>query len=189
MNDYVINTPSDFNLKETLECGQCFHFNMLDENEYVLTAYGQLLHIRQDDSNLVFYDTDEKIYDTLWRKYFDIDRDYGKIKEELLAKDDKLKEAICAMSGVRILNQEFFETLISFIISQNKQIPHIKKIVADISEKYGTYKGDIKGIPMYTFPDVNQLRQATIEDLKDLKTGFRAPYIYDDFSFLYSKIN
>ena len=89
MNDYVINTPSDFNLKETLECGQCFHFNMLDENEYVLTAYGQLLHIRQDDSNLVFYDTDEKIYDTLWRKYFDIDRDYGKIKEELLAKDDK----------------------------------------------------------------------------------------------------
>ena len=103
MNDYVINTPSDFNLKETLECGQCFHFNMLDENEYVLTAYGQLLHIRQDDSNLVFYDTDEKIYDTLWRKYFDIDRDYGKIKEELLAKDDKLKEAICAMSGVRIL--------------------------------------------------------------------------------------
>ena len=57
MNDYVINTPPDFNLKETLECGQCFHFNMLDENEYVLTAYGQLLHIRQDDSKLVFYDT------------------------------------------------------------------------------------------------------------------------------------
>lgn len=185
MNDYVINTPSDFNLKETLECGQCFHFNMLDENEYVLTAYGQLLHIRQDDSNLVFYDTDEKIYDTLWRKYFDIDRDYGKIKEELLAKDDKLKEAICAMSGVRILNQEFFETLISFIILQNKQIPHIKKIVADISEKYGTYKGDVKGIPMYTFPDVNQLRKATIEDLKDLKTGFRAPYIYDAVSHVY----
>ena len=97
----------------------------------------------------MFYDTDEKIYDTLWRKYFDIDRDYGKIKEELLAKDDKLKEAICAMSGVRILNQEFFETLISFIISQNKQIPHIKKIVADISEKYGTYKGDVKGIPIH----------------------------------------
>ena len=89
------------------------------------------------------------------------------------------------MSGVRILNQEFFETLISFIISQNKQIPHIKKIVADISEKYGTYKGDVKGIPMYTFPDVNQLREATIEDLIDLKTGFRAPYIYDAVSHVY----
>ena len=88
------------------------------------------------------------------------------------------------MSGVRILNQEFFETLISFIISQNKQIPHIKKIVADISEKYGTYKGDVKGIPMYTFPDVNQLRKATIEDLKDLKTGFRAPYMMQSAMFM-----
>lgn len=54
MKDYIINTPSDFNLKETLECGQCFHFNMIDENEYVLTAYGHMLHIRQDDKILYF---------------------------------------------------------------------------------------------------------------------------------------
>ena len=158
MKDYIINTPSDFNLKETLECGQCFHFNMIDENEYVLTAYGHMLHIRQDDKNLIFYDTDDRTYNELWREYFDIDRNYARIKEELLAKDDKLEEAISAMSGVRILNQEFFETLISFIISQNKQIPHIKKIVADISEKYGTYQGEVKGITMYTFPDVNALK-------------------------------
>ena len=83
------------------------------------------------------------------------------------------------MSGVRILNQEFFETLISFIISQNKQIPHIKKIVADISAKYGDYAGEVKGVPMYTFPDVRKLAKAEVEDLKELKTGFRAPYIYD----------
>ena len=182
MKDYIINTPSDFNLKETLECGQCFHFNMIDENEYVLTAYGHMLHIRQDDKNLIFYDTDDRTYNELWREYFDIDRNYARIKEELLAKDDKLEEAISAMSGVRILNQEFFETLISFIISQNKQIPHIKKIVADISEKYGTYQGEVKGITMYTFPDVNALKAATVDDLKELKTGFRAPYIYDAVS-------
>ncbi len=186
MKDYIINIPSDFNLKETLECGQCFHFNKIDENEYVLTAYGHLLHIRQDDKSLVFYNTDEDLYNMLWKRYFDIERDYGKIKEELLEKDDKLSEAISAMSGVRILNQEFFETLISFIISQNKQIPHIKKIVADISEKYGTYMGDIKGILMYAFPDVKQLRQATVEDLKELKTGFRAPYIYDAVDRVYN---
>ena len=117
-----------------------------------------MLHIRQDDKNLIFYDTDDRTYNELWREYFDIDRNYARIKEELLAKDDKLEEAISAMSGVRILNQEFFETLISFIISQNKQIPHIKKIVADISEKYGTYQGEVKGITMYTFPDVNALK-------------------------------
>lgn len=185
MKDYVINTPEDFNLKETLECGQCFHFNSIDENEYVLTAYDNMLHIRQDEKQLIFYNTDEEQYQKLWKRYFDLERDYGSIKRELLKKDDKLEEAITAMSGVRILNQEFFETLISFIISQNKQIPHIKKIVADISESYGTYKGEVKGIPMYAFPEVSQLRRAGIEDLKELKTGFRAPYIYDAVSRVY----
>lgn len=185
MNDYVINTPEDFNLKETLECGQCFHFNSIDENEYVLTAYDNMLHIRQDEKQLIFYNTDEEQYQKLWKRYFDLERDYGSIKRELLKKDDKLEEAITAMSGVRILNQEFFETLISFIISQNKQIPHIKKIVADISESYGTYKGEVKGIPMYAFPKVSQLRRAGLEDLKELKTGFRAPYIYDAVSRVY----
>ncbi len=185
MKDYVINTPEDFNLKETLECGQCFHFNSIDENEYVLTAYDNMLHIRQDEKQLIFYNTDEEQYQKLWKRYFDLERDYGSIKRELLKKDDKLEEAITAMSGVRILNQEFFETLISFIISQNKQIPHIKKIVADISESYGTYKGEVKGIPMYAFPEVSQLRRAGLEDLKELKTGFRAPYIYDAVSRVY----
>lgn len=185
MKDYVINTPEDFNLKETLECGQCFHFNSIDENEYVLTAYDNMLHIRQDEKQLIFYNTDEEQYQKLWKRYFDLERDYGSIKRELLKKDDKLEEAITAMSGVRILNQEFFETLISFIISQNKQIPHIKKIVADISERYGTYKGEVKGIPMYAFPEVSQLRRAGLEDLKELKTGFRAPYIYDAVSRVY----
>lgn len=185
MKDYVINTPEDFNLKETLECGQCFHFNSIDENEYVLTAYDNMLHIRQDEKQLIFYNTDEEQYQKLWKRYFDLERDYGSIKRELLEKDDKLEEAITAMSGVRILNQEFFETLISFIISQNKQIPHIKKIVADISESYGTYKGEVKGIPMYAFPKVSQLRRAGLEDLKELKTGFRAPYIYDAVSRVY----
>lgn len=185
MKDYIIKNPADFNLKETIECGQCFHFNRIDENEYVLIAYGHMLHIRQDEKNLIFYNTEENEYNELWRKYFDIDRDYANIKEELLTKDDKLEEAISAMSGVRILNQEFFETLISFIISQNKQIPHIKKIVADISQKYGTYKGEVKGIPMYAFPDVRQLKKATVDDLKELKTGFRAPYIYDAVNRVY----
>lgn len=186
MTDYIINKPQDFSLEETLECGQCFHFNKIDQNDYVLTAYGNMLHIRQDDKKIVFYNTDEQQYNNIWKNYFDLERDYASIKEQLLSRDDKLSEAINAMSGVRILNQEFFETLISFIISQNKQIPHIKKIVADISEKYGTYKGEVAGIKMYAFPDVNSLKNATEQDLKDLKTGFRAPYICDAVSKVYS---
>ena len=108
-----------------------------------------------------------------------MDRDYSAIKKTLLEKDDKLKDAIESMWGVRILNQEFFEILISFIISQNKQIPHIKKIVADVSAKFGTYMGTYGGVDMYTFPTLEQLTNASEEDFKELKTGFRAPYIMD----------
>ena len=115
----------------------------------------------------------------IWRDYFDFGRDYGRIKAALLQTDDTLKEAVETMQGVHILQQEFFETLISFIISQNKQIPHIKKIVSDISAKFGTYKGTYGGVDMYTFPSLDQLANASEEDFKELKTGFRAPYIMD----------
>ena len=77
MSDYIINKPDDFELNEALECGQCFHFNKLDENDYVLTAFGHMLHIIQTEKEIVFYDTDEKLYMDLWRNYFDIDRNYN----------------------------------------------------------------------------------------------------------------
>lgn len=179
MSDYIVKGIKDFDLEQTLECGQCFHFVKLGDEEYGLTAYGKLLHIKQTGDELIFYNTSGEDFEKIWRKYFDLDRDYSSIKDKLLEKDDKLKDAIERMDGVRILNQDFFETLISFIISQNKQIPHIKKIVADISEKYGKYAGNINGVDFYTFPSVGELKKATVEGLLELKTGFRAPYIAD----------
>ena len=179
MSDYKLKNVCDFDLAQTLECGQCFHFVKLDENDYVLTAKGRLLHVSQQADTVTFYDTEEDEYVNVWKNYFDMDRDYSAVKKKLLENDNKLKDAIESMWGVRILNQEFFETLISFIISQNKQIPHIKKIVADISAKFGTYKGTYGGADMYTFPTLEQLTNASEEDFKELKTGFRAPYIMD----------
>lgn len=179
MADYKLKNACDFDLAQTLECGQCFHFVKLDEEDYVLTAKGYVLHVSQEADTVTFYDTDKDEYVNVWKDYFDMDRDYSAIKKKLLEKDDKLKDAIESMWGVRILNQDFFETLISFIISQNKQIPHIKKIVADISAKFGTYKGTYGGADMYTFPTLEQLANASEEDFKELKTGFRAPYIMD----------
>ena len=179
MSDYKLKNVCDFDLAQTLECGQCFHFVKLDENDYVLTAKGRVLHVSQQADTVTFYDTEEDEYVNVWKDYFDMDRDYSAVKKKLLENDNKLKDAIESMWGVRILNQDFFETLISFIISQNKQIPHIKKIVADISAKFGTYKGTYGGADMYTFPTLEQLSNASEEDFKDLKTGFRAPYIMD----------
>ena len=115
----------------------------------------------------------------MWIKYFDLDRDYSEIKRVLLEKDDKLRTAIEEKNGVRIMNQDFFEMLLSFIISQNKQIPHIKKIVFDISQKWGNYLGRVNDKAYYSFPTKEQMAGCTIEDFIQLKTGFRAPYLYD----------
>ncbi|SDN22161.1 DNA-3-methyladenine glycosylase family protein [Lachnospira pectinoschiza] len=179
MSDFVIKRPIDFDLEQTLECGQCFHFEKIAEQDYVLTAYNRALHIAQKDDELVFYNTDKSDFDNIWKMYFDLDRDYEAIKKELLKADPKLAEAIEAKWGVHLLNQSFFETLISFIISQNKQIPHIKKIVADISAKYGDLLYEDSSRKLYAFPSPKQLENVTVEDLKELKTGFRAPYIKD----------
>lgn len=129
----------DFHLAQTLECGQCFHFEKVGENDYFLSAKGRFLHIcQQEDCSVIFYDTDKRTFEDIWVDYFDLERDYGAIKRAILRKDDKLKAPMDMMWGIRILNQSFFETMISFIISQNKQIPHIKKIVSDLSVRYGS---------------------------------------------------
>lgn len=178
-NAVILEEVRDFDLAQTLECGQCFHFIKLDENDYVLSSFHRLLHIRQKGDTVTFLNTARETYETVWKHYFDLERDYGAIKDYLLLKDRKLYEAVETMQGVRILNQDFFETLISFIISQNKQISHIKQIVSEISKEYGQLLGVVEGHSLYAFPDAAALSIASQEALRACKTGFRAPYIWD----------
>lgn len=178
-NDVWIEDFRDFNLEQTLECGQCFRFHKIKNNEYIVIAHHIMQRIEQIEDRVVFYNCDEDTFNNIWFEYFDFGNDYGEIKEYLLQYDDKLKEAIEEKNGIRILKQEFFENLLSFIISQNKQIPHIKKIVDDIANKYGDKLGEYEGREYYSFPTVEQLKDATIEDFRELKTGFRAPYLMD----------
>ncbi len=178
-NNIILKDTTDFHVGQTLECGQCFHFQKLGENEYGLSAFGKLLHIEQTKDSVILYNTTEAEYRQIWEAYFDLNRDYSEIKRTLLTADGKLGDAIDSMWGVRLLKQDFFETLISFIISQNKQIPHIKQIVANLSRAYGTLLGEIKGEVFYSFPDCHTLKTVGEEELRRLKTGFRAPYICD----------
>lgn len=172
-----IDKVIDFNIEQTLECGQCFHFDKIDEMEYVVIAYGKLLHIKQENDTLILYGKDKAEAESIWIPYFDLERDYGIIKSTLLKKDEKLRDAITEKYGVRILNQEFYETLISFIISQNKQIPHIKKIVFALSDTYGEPLGEVGGKMYYSFPTLERLGEITEDNYRELKTGFRAPYL------------
>lgn len=175
----IIEDVPDFSVEQTLECGQCFHFKKTGTDEYGIAAFGKLLRIRQEGSSVILQDTSIQEFDEIWKEYFDLDRDYSAIKKHLLSDDDKLEPAINSMWGVRILRQDFFETLISFIISQNKQIPHIKQIVSEISRRYGRFLGKIGDEEFYSFPEPEVLKNVTATDYAECRTGFRAPYIED----------
>ncbi|MBQ9828467.1 MAG: 8-oxoguanine DNA glycosylase, N-terminal domain-containing protein, partial [Lachnospiraceae bacterium] len=145
--DYIVKGRKEFNIERVLECGQCFHFVKIGDLDYALVHRDRLLRISQEGDDIIFRDTTEDEYRNIWAPYFDMNTDYDAIKKRIMDSDPRMKEPVENCAGIRILRQEFFETLISFIISQNKQIPHIKKIVAAISERCGKYLGMAGDIP------------------------------------------
>lgn len=175
--DKVILTKYDsFDIEETLECGQCFRFYKLDEKEYKIIAFNKVLNIKQYQNKIIeFYPCTFNEFEEIWIKYFDLNRNYEDIKKVLSNKDPVLKEAIEFAGGIRILNQDTYECLISFIISQNNRIPMIKKVIENISISYGNEI--ISG--NYSFPQPEQLHKLTVEEIMTCKTGFRAKYIKD----------
>ena len=173
----VLKNVKDFNLRHIFDCGQCFRWNLDADGAYEGVAKGHALRISQSGENVVLYQTSVEEFQDIWYDYFDFSRDYGKIKEELSA-DDVLKKAIPYGDGIRILKQELFETVISFIISASNNIPRIKKIVENLCCNFGekiSYMGEI----FYTFPTPEKINSLTLEDLSVIKAGFRDKYILD----------
>lgn len=173
----ILENVSDFNVEHIFECGQCFHFEKLGELDYVTVAYGKALRVTQEGDIVTLHNTNMDEYNSIWKKYFDMETDYTSIKKWLIEKDSRIKESIDDKHGIRILKQEFNEMLLSFIISQNKQIPHIKQIVWALSERFGTFAGEIQGKKYYNFPTREAIIKITENDYRELKTGFRAPYL------------
>ncbi len=170
---------NDFSLAQTLECGQCFRFKQTAENQYTVIACQRILSIRQHDDSILFYDTTKEEIEQIWMDYFDFKRDYGEIQKKLCRKDTVMSTAVDFAPGIRILRQDFFECLISFIISQNNHIPRIKKNIEAISHAYGSFLGEIGGEALYAFPTPKQLAEVSEENLRQLNLGFRAKYIVD----------
>ena len=135
-NIVTVEGVNDFILSQILECGQCFHFDKLEDEVYEVIAFGRAVKMEQKDAVLRIYGSSMADYDGIWRPYLDMDNDYGIIKDSVIKADGALETAVDEKSGIRILNQDFFETLISFIISQNKNIPQIKQCVKNISHRF-----------------------------------------------------
>lgn len=167
-----------FNLKYTLECGQCFRWKKLEDNSYVGVIKDRVLKVRQEDNTLYIISNKEENLEEIVKEYFGLNRDYESMEKRIVLADDKVKEAVSHTSGLRHLNQDFFETLISYIISANNNIPRISKSVNEISKRYGT-KIIFDGQDYYLFPTAKQLKNVTIEEYRDCGVGFRDKYIYD----------
>lgn len=185
-NIVTVDGVNDFTLSQILECGQCFHFDKLDEEVYEVVAFGRAVKMEQTDKVLRIYGSSMEDYEGIWKLYLDMDNDYGLIKQSVIKTDGALKTAVDEKSGIHILNQDFFETLISFIVSQNKSIPQIKQCVKNISHRFGDEVIGYNGEAFYVFPDVQRLHDATEEELRECKVGFRAPYIKNATEAVYS---
>lgn len=174
----------NFNIQQIADSGQCFRMNRVEDREgqvtYGLIAFGKYLELRQPEEDVVELSCSEEEYELLWKDYFDLEYDYGKIVDELLQGEDSfLKAAAEYGRGIRILKQDPFEAMISFIISQNKNIPAIKNCIEGICKRYGERRisMECKGVEYYTFPSPAILAAAEKEDLRALKTGYRDEYI------------
>lgn len=172
----ILKDVKDFELKHIFDCGQSFRWNEDRDGSYKGVAYGRAARISKAGKD-VFIKGGKMEDGDFWINYFDLNRDYGEIKRRL-SEDETLKEAINHGEGIRILNQEPFEIVVSFIISANNRIPMIKKAVENISRLYGS-KILFEGNEYYSFPSPEELSKASIEELEKCGCGFRASYIVE----------
>ena len=176
-NDLILKNVSDFNLTHIFDCGQCFRFNQNDDGTYTGVAKGKALTISQTHDTVILYDTSEEDFKNIWYDFFDFDRDYKKIKNTLSC-DPVMADAITFGQGIRILNQDLWEAIISFIISSSNNIPRIKGIVERLCQNFGK-KIEYMGKTYYSFPTLDELQGITADDLSVIRAGFRDKYIID----------
>ncbi|WP_353093048.1 DNA glycosylase [Tissierella praeacuta] len=175
----ILKDMKNFDPKHIFECGQAFRWTVEEDNSYTTVAYGKVLNVKKENNDIILSNTNREDFDNIWYNYFDLDRDYDEIKKEL-SKDKILAEAIKFGEGIRILNQEPFEMVISFITSANNQIPRIKKSIELMSKHYGEKinTDDLSRKEYYSFPKAESLSKAKAEDLKEIcKVGFRGERI------------
>jgi len=174
---YKIETTDDFDLKKIFECGQCFRWNMEDDGSYTGVAFGKAANIIDKNGEIYITGT-ENDYNDIWHDYFDMDLNYSSVREGLMV-DDYMKSACDYGKGIRILRQDKWEALCSFIISQCNNIPRIKKIIETLCALYGD-EIIFCGKKYYSFPSAEKLAPLAPEDLAPLRCGYRAPYIINE---------
>ena len=182
-----------FDIGQIFDCGQSFRFDEVKESEHEKefsgVAFGRFVSFAQDRDTLYIYGTDEREFNTIWLRYLGLDLDYGEIRKDISehCSSAVMRDAMETGRGIRILRQDPFETVVSFIISQNNNIPRIKKIIENLSRECGRpieidecMEKHVSGVSsLCAFPTAEAIASIGKDGLFALRTGFRAGYIAD----------
>lgn len=187
---YIINNCKSFRVKDVFDCGQCFRWNEELDKSYTGIFGKNVLNVKQEPDEegykITFTGVCNGNIEDICKNYFDLNRDYEEIKNKLSKIDEFMAQSISYGEGIRILNQDLWEMIISFIISANNNIPRIKGIIERMSKKYGE-EIEFRGKKYYTFPTIEALKNASKEELRTLGMGFRDKYIYETTKIIAEK--
>ncbi len=183
---YIIENQNSFELQDIFECGQCFRWNNQEDDSYTGIIKDGIINVKKENEIITFTGICNGELKEIVKEYFDLNRDYEQIKNQLSNIDEYLKTSIEYGKGIRILNQDLWETIISFIISANNNIPRIKGIIERLSQKYGN-EIEWKGQRYYTFPSCEQLKDVTVQDYRNLGLGFRDIRLYETTQMILNK--
>lgn len=184
--EYVLENATSFELKDIFDCGQCFRWNEEQDGSYTGVFKGNVLNVKKVGKDIQFKGICDGDIKEIVEDYFDLSRDYEKIKETLSKIDENMKNSVNYGSGIRILNQDLWETIISFIISANNNIPRIKGIIERLSKKYGN-KIEWNEKEYYTFPTAEELKDVSVEEYRKLGLGFRDIRLYETTQMILNK--
>lgn len=184
--EFLLEHYNSFNLKDIFECGQCFRWNEEDDGSYTGVFSNNVINVKKVDNGIFFKGMCEDDIVNTVIDYFDLERDYEQIKSILSKVDKNMEESIKYGEGIRILNQDLWETIISFIISANNNIPRIKGIIERLSKKYGS-KIEFNNKEYYTFPRPEELKDVSVEEYRDLGLGFRDIRLYETTNMILNK--
>ena len=183
---YKLENCTSFELPHIFECGQCFRWNKQANGSYTGVIKNGVLNVQKEKDTVIFKGICSGNIKDVVTEYFDLDRDYEKIKEQLSKIDLNVSKSVNYGNGVRILNQDLWETIISFIISANNNIPRIKGIIERLSTKYGKCV-DWNGKKYYLFPTTQELKDVTVEDYRNLGLGFRDIRLFETTHMILEK--
>ncbi|MBQ8504351.1 MAG: DNA-3-methyladenine glycosylase 2 family protein [Clostridia bacterium] len=172
--DIILSDISCLDVELCLFCGQAFRWQKKENGAFHGVVKGRAVDIIQKENEIIFLNTSEKDFLDIWLPYFDLERNYEEICKKI-SEDKYINEAAKEYYGIRILRQDSWEALCSFIISQNNNIPRISGIIGRLCEAFGDRIGEND----YSFPTYEKMKDLTVEDLAPLRAGFRSKYIID----------